>query len=275
MNIALCFCVGKNAQPYLYKIFRNIELLKNSNKNNNIYCVFVYDRCDKNESILKEYQNKNENVIIKKDKNGVSNYRTVRIADVRNMCLDIVYNELPNIIYHIMIDSDDAVCKEWDIGVINNYLNNFDNDDWDCISFNSNNYYDMWALLFEDFKWHCHGFGTKSKTIISIMCNELKNKLNNSISNSIEVISAFNGFCIYKTDRFKGYYYCGLLSNLELLVTENEKNKIKQIFKEKYNMDVECKGSIFNYQVCEHIFYNFSAFNDGRKIKISKFLLLK
>ena len=53
------------------------------------------------------YKNMNKNnVIIKKIINDASQ-RTVRIAKARNECLNIVYNELKDISFHIMIDSHD------------------------------------------------------------------------------------------------------------------------------------------------------------------------
>lgn len=268
MNIALCFCV-KNCGMYLPCIFKNIELLKTLNFN--IFCIFVYDKCsDNSEKLLNDYKNKNkESVIIERIKNE-SQKRTVRIAKARNVCLDIVYNKLNNISFHIMIDSDNVGTSKWNIDIINKYLNNFDGDNWDCISFNKKSgYYDIWALLYDDFKHHCWGFRPECWEVVDLMKKNITEKLQNSKSNSIEVMSAFNGFGIYKTERFKGFYYDGLYGNFKGLVTDIERNKTLEELK-KFNLNRTCNTED-NYEHCEHLFYNVSAFKKGRIIKISKF----
>ena len=269
MNIALCFCV-RNCGKYLSDIFKNIELLKTLNIN--IFCIFIYDNCsDNSEELLINYKNKNNNSVIIKEIINNSPLRTVRIAKARNHCLKIIYNELKNISFHIMIDSDDIGAPKWNIDIINKYLNNFDNDNWDCISFNKNEYYDIWALLYDDFKHHCWGFGKYSKSVVNAIKADITKKLQDCKSNSLEVMSAFNGFAIYKTERFKGFYYDGLYTNFKNLVTDSERNKTVEVLKNKFNLDVKC-NEIFP-EHCEHLFYHLSAFKKGRIIKISKFII--
>tara|TARA_B100000768_G_C11261283_1_gene368889 strand:- start:741 stop:1574 length:834 start_codon:yes stop_codon:yes gene_type:complete len=270
-NIALCFCV-RNCQRFLPYIFKNIDNLKSLNFN--FYCVFIIDNCiDNSFQLLNLYKNYNKNIIIKNIHNH-SKLRTLRIAKARNECLNIVYNQLPDILYHFMIDSDNVNISKWNIDIINNYLNNFDNDDWDCISFNRNNYYDIWALLFDNFRHHCWGFGKDSRKVILALQKIIKKKLDNSKSNSIEVISAFNGFCIYKTERFKDFFYDGLYKNFKNLVTDDERNNTIQELKKvilDVDIDENYENNPVNPQCCEHLFYHLSAFKKGRKIKISKF----
>ena len=78
------------------------------------------------------------------------------------------------------------------------------------VYFLQDNNYDIWALLFDDYRHNCWGFYDKSPIVVNIMTNVIVDKLKNLKSNSLEVLSAFNGFGIYKTDRFKGFYYDGL-----------------------------------------------------------------
>ena len=268
MNIALCFCV-RNCEHYLPFIFENIELIKSLNFT--VFSVFVYDNCNDNSKyILDEYESKNNDKVIVRNIINESQNRTERIANARNTCLEIVYTELNNILFHIMIDCDDVCASKWDIDVINKYLNNFDNDDWDCISFNRNDYYDIWALFFDDFRHHCWGFGNVSSTAGRIMREVIVDKIKNCETNSLEVISAFNGFCIYKTDKFEGFRYDGLYCNIKELITEEERINTIQEFK-KYNLDVKI---VEITQCCEHLFYHLSAFRKGRKIKISKFKVI-
>jgi len=270
MNIALCFCV-RNCEQYLKEIFINIDHLKTLNIN--VFSIFVYDNCNDNtKSILENYQINTDNVIIRNITNN-NNLRTVRIANARNECLKIVYNELTNIKYHIMIDCDDVCTPRWDINIIDKYLNNFDNDNWDCISFNLNNYYDIWALLVDDFKHHCWGFAENSSKVVKIMRAYINDKLANCKTNSIEVMSAFNGFCIYKTDRFKGFHYDGSYSSFDPLITDVERANVENWFKDVCDLNVKCDKN--RQECCEHLFFHLNAFKQGRKIKISKFNVIQ
>lgn len=268
MNIALCFCV-RNCAKYLPSIFRNIELLKKLNFK--IFCVFVYDNCsDNSEQILLKYKNNNDNIIIKNIIN-ISLLRTERIAKARNVCLNIVYNELKDIRFHFMIDADDVCFGEWNIDIINKYLNRFDDEKWDCVSFNKHDYYDIWALLYDDFKNHCWGFGEKSSKITNSMKEDIIKKLKFCESEELNVYSAFNGFAIYKTERFKGFYYDGLYKNFKKLITDNERIKTIEAIKNIFNLDAKIYET---YECCEHLFYHLTAFKEGRTIIISKYIII-
>ena len=270
MNIALCFCV-RNCEPYLKKIFSNIDSMRKLSFN--IYCVFIYDNCSDNSSVLlKEYEKTNKNIIVKEIENK-SPTRTVRISKARNTCLNIIYNYIKNIDYHIMIDCDDVCCNPWNLNLLNYILNNVDNDDWDCISFNRNEYYDIWALMFDNFIHNSWGYGINSRTVMNIMKNEINNKLLNSKTNSIEVMSAFNGFCIYKTEKFKNIRYEGLYGNIRPLISNDDLFKTVNYLKTTYNLSVKLDINNYN-QCCEHLYYNLSAHKKGCKIKISKFIMV-
>lgn len=267
MNIALCFCV-RNCEPFLQDIFSNIKLVKTLNVN--VYSIFVYDNCsDNSQAILEEYQKNDDNVIVR-DIINTSEYRTERIAKARNECLSIVYNELNDISFHIMIDCDDRCTPKWNIDVINNYLNNFDHDNWDCISFNRDDYYDIWALLLDDFRQHCCGYSDICNVVI-LMRRYIKHKLYVSQSNSIDVLSAFNGFCIYKTEKFKGLCYNGLYSFFKPLISEEERLNTIEACK-KYGLNVTIDDTWI--ECCEHLFYHLSALKKGLKNKVSKFIVM-
>lgn len=270
MNIALCFCV-RNCEKHLPSIFKNIESLKTLNIN--VFSIFVFDNCsDNSEKLLRDYHAENMNHVILKGLTNKIPYRTGRVANARNACLDIVYNQLNDISFHIMIDCDEVNTPEWNIDIINKYFHNFDDDDWDCISFNRTGYYDIWALLYDDFRYHCWGFGVNSRNVTEIMKTQIENKLNTCDTNSIDVISGFCGFCIYKTDRFKDFYYDGTCQNFNRLLLQEDVSQTIQAFK-KYNLDVQL-FDCFGIECCEHLFYHLSAFRKGRKIKISKFIIV-
>jgi hypothetical protein len=277
MNIALCFCI-KNCGKYLNRIFENINSVKGLD-GINVYAVFVYDKCtDNSVSLLNNYKDLNPSNTIVKQIDNPSPARTVRIAKARNACLDVVYTELKDIKYHIMIDADDVCAKNWNVKLLNDYLHNFDNDDWDTISFNRDNYYDIWALLFDNFRHHCWGFQrNQGSNIVRTMKTLISKKLSSCKSNSLEVLSAFNGFAIYNTLRFKGFTYDGSIKNALPLFTEQERLDTEAEFK-KLGVAAKCNNnpSISSHsflkpeECCEHIYYHVTAHQAGRKIKISK-----
>ena len=174
--------------------------------------------------------------------------------------------------FHIMIDSDDVCSGKWNIEIIDKYLNNFDDDDWDCISFNKKAYYDIWALLYDDFKQHCFGYD-KFHDVVRLMGEDVTKKLKECSSNSIEVWSGFNGFAIYKTERFRGFYYDGLYENFKRLVSDEEIKSSVQAVRDKFKLDVTLQN-VFGRECCEHLFYHISASKKGRKIKISKLIVV-
>jgi len=279
INIACCLCV-RNCEKFLTNIFKNIDLLKN---NYNLYTIIVYDNCkDNSEKIIKEYQTKNvDKVYISKIEN-TSTYRTVRIAKARNECLNILYNQIKDIDFHIMLDADNVNTNTWNMDIINKYLNNFDNDNWDAISFNRKNYYDIWALLYDDFKHHCWGYKEKenpnkvSNKVTQYMKDDIANKLNKlkiSSQNSMQCFSAFNGFSIYKTQKFKDILYDGIYKNIKSLITDNERLQTLNFIKNKINNNnIYIDEKLTPH--CEHIFYHLSAIKKNNcVIKISKFCL--
>ena len=275
MNIALCFTV-RNCGKYLPDIFKNIELVKTLNVN--VFCIFIYDNCsDNSASLLIEYKNKNKNVIVKMIEN-TSLRRVTRIAKARNVCLDILYNTLEDISFHMMIDSDDKGASEWNIDTIDKYLHNFDNDDWDCISFNRKGFYDIWALLYEDIKHHCWGYESQSQKVVDYMRNDITKKLSNLDDHTLfTCLSAFNGFGIYKTPLFKNIAYDGEYKNIKTFISDKDINDSVEHLKKHNILDSDTASSTFagfGEEHCEHLFYHLSAIKEkNARIRISKFIL--
>jgi hypothetical protein len=274
INLAFCLCV-RNCEKHLTNIFKNIDLF---NDKYNLFTIIVYDNCkDNSENLIKEYQTKNANNVYISNIENTSKYRTVRIAKARNECLDIIYNKIKNIDLHIMLDADNVNDKAWNIDIINKYLNNFDNDNWDAISFNRNNYYDLWALLYDDFKHHCWGYKEKENSIkvLSYMKTEITDKLNNlkkTSNNSIRCLSAFNGFSIYKTPKFKDILYDGIYENFKSLISDKEREQTLNFVRTKIDKNLMIDESKIEH--CEHLFYHLSAIKKNNcVIKISKFCI--
>ena len=278
-HIALCFCV-RDCAPYLPSVFANIDDLRKSIPDVRLTCIFVYDNCtDGSEAMLMDYQGRHPDVIVETIPNP-SPLRTVRIAKARNACLDNL-DRLGSVEYHAMIDCDDKGAGLWDIEVIRKALS--DSDDWDCLTFDRNVYYDIWALLFDGFTQHSWGFQRAKhpgnmlvhrvdNRVNTLMQTEIRRKLNESPTHTVEVVSAFNGFAIYKTPRFQGLRYDGHASNFNQLYTDASRRLLEKGLLCRYGLGTRCvsDGVGGNGEACEHLFYHVNAHRHGRKIKISK-----
>lgn len=293
MKLAICMCC-RNVEETLPHIFKNILSLEKYSP----AVVIVYDNCeDDTERVIKTFLNsyKFDKYLIHLENNN-SILRTERIANARNACLNVVNNS--DIDFHIMIDCDEINIKPWNINLIDYYLNN---ESWDSISFNGDNstlkgegYYDKWALLIDNLKWHVWGYGEASRYLISFVGKYITSKLEDSINEEIECHSAFNGFAIYRTKKFKDFVYIGKISQYpkNFFKKEDINKSISFIlglpgFKDE-GIDVRVHyplnsgknvSSIFKTQnivkilpdeICEHIYYHLCAKKSGLNIKICK-----
>ena len=277
-RVACCLCV-RNCRRYLPKIFNNLERL--SSKFNNCWFIFVYDNCtDSSGEMLKNWQSKIGDKVIIKEIENKSNCRTTRIAKARNACLDIVYNRLTDIDFHIMIDADNVNISPWKIANITKYL---DNDDWDSLSFNRNRYYDIWALLYGNIRHHCWGYNGMGncQQIVGIMANDIKKRLSKMKEGELfNCYSAFNGFAIYKTQRFKDIRYDGTWKSFKEITNINWRNETLNLFKKILrNPSLQTiEGSIHHNkwgEYCEHLYYHVSAIQKNNvRIRIAKDMII-
>jgi hypothetical protein len=253
MNCSICGTV-KNCGLYLHKVFKNINKIGSLFDDYKI--IIYYDESSDNTlKILTEYQKVNPKLFIYINKEPLSKYRTFRIAKGRNMCLNFIRKNQIEFPYFIMMDFDDVNSKEVNIEPIKKVLNR---DDWDSVSFNKPVYYDSWALSINPYYLSCANIGEEAG---STMSNYISNILNNSKKDDlIECASAFNGFAIYRTDKFLNCYYYGRL-NLSLL----PKGLIKQnidLFKGKFDFS--------KVEDCEHRYFHLMAINKNQaRIRIS------
>ena len=261
-NIAFCLTL-KNVDIYLPYIINNLEKLAHYIEN--VFIIFIYDNNDdKSIEILNEYKIKSNNIIILRKIINNDKLRTHRLENARNEYLNIIYNELKNIDYHIVIDSDDINVNEWNIELI---LKQFENPIWDILSFNRKKYYDIWALLYDNFQYPCWGYGDNCGEVINFIENDISNKLENLDDDLMECYSSFNGFSIYKTEKLKNIRYSGKWIDVkDMIYTLNIENTIKFLQKNINNsIKVYEEGQINNNntidknEICEHIYYNLKA----------------
>jgi hypothetical protein len=171
-----------------------------------------------------------------------------------------------------MMDCDEVNCKEVNTDILKKYL--YQNN-WDGLSFNTDpKYYDIWGLSIYPFCFSYNHFENNVKyyNIIQNWIDELLKKAS-SENKLLECISSFNGFSIYKTNKFLNTYYDGRI-RLDLIPKTNleahkkvtrSKLVYKQYFKPDGKINVDGR-----YEDCEHRAFHIQAIQkSGARILIS------
>ena len=262
-DCVICLPV-KNCAQFLPKIFNNIKKMEQIF--NKFAIIFGYDYSYDNSleflTNFKNFSRMDVNIIVN---NITLKKRTWRIANIRNKMLNMVRNKYKDFEYFIMMDSDGECHFDINIKPIIKYLKR---KDWDCLTFNRHFYYDAWALQYEPFIHNCYGFGIETQKIPSIMMRDIKNKLSKLKDGELfECYSAFNGFAIYRKNKFINIEYNGTIpkyfpndkiQNLIILLKEQYK---------LYNIYINEKQD----ENCEHIGFHINAIrNNNAKIRIAK-----
>jgi len=243
----ICGCV-KNCEKHLDKVFDNIKKIQSIFDKTKIIISFDVSQ---DFTLLKLTRLKNIfdiDIIINKD--NLSSIRTVNIERARNKIINKIYNEYTDYEYFIMIDMDDVSAKPINVEVLKEALDK--NIFWDGLFFNNENYYDFWALNFKDFQYSCW-HSSDVKKLINIMNEEFKKECINK--EFIECQSAFGGFGIYKTEKFKNCFYRSLI-DLSLFNIKNIKN-VYNYHKINYIINPE----IYD---CEHRYFHLNAIKNNK-----------
>jgi hypothetical protein len=256
MNCCICGTV-RNCDIYLDKIFQNMELIGSLFENYII--ILYYDHSDDNTLIkLKNYKEMNKKLTFYVNKSPLLPYRTHRLALGRNYCIDYIKKNYPNYPYFIMMDCDDRCALNINI---NNLKKHLYEDTWDALTFqHPSGYYDTWALSKRPFVVSCHNFKDPfkgEKLITTLINNTPKDKL-------IPCFSAFNGFCIYRTQKFINCHYDGRF-RLDYIPNELIRENIK------YAGPINLSQ---NKEDCEHRCFHFEAvLKNNARIRISPLCL--
>jgi len=263
MNCCICGPV-KNCGPYLNKILENMAKLGSLFDDYTI--IIYYDKSNDNTlQILKEYQTKNPKMRFFINKNIMSPFRTHNIAIARNFCLKFIRENQKQFPFFIMMDCDDVNCKEVNIETLRKYLKR---EDWDGLSFNTTpKYYDIWGLSIYPYCFSYNHFNNnyKQHNIIKEYVTALLNKL--PPGGLLPCISSFNGFSIYRTNKFLNTYYDGRIRK-DLIPPKNMQahmaiTRSNLVYKKYPTVDGR-------YEDCEHRAFHIQANqNSGAKIMIS------
>lgn len=253
MKCCICGTV-RDCGIYLKNILSIME--KIGSLFNEYKIILYYDTSkDNTKEILEKYSNNNKNMEYINNTSPLLEYRTHRIAKGRNACLAKMRNKYNDYKYFIMMDCDDRCNYNINLNILKCYLNR---NDWDALSFQHpcGFYYDTWALSKRPYVLSCHHFkdpGLGGRYITKLLSKTPKNKL-------IRCFSAFNGFSIYRSNKFKECWYDGHF-RLDYvprhLINENIAYAGNIIFTNPSNSNVTIKQR--KNEDCEHRFFHFSA----------------
>ena len=261
INSNCCICgTVKNCGPYLEKVLQNIENIGNLFTNYKI--IIAYDESSDNSlQILTNYKhNNNENFILHIGTEPLTSYRVQNIARARNKCLDILKKNFPHFEYFIMIDCDEACSNPINLENLLYYI--LHNDDWDGLTFNKNPYYDLWALSKYPYVFSCFHF--KDWKAWGRYIEQILEKT--PPKTLIPCLSAFNGFGIYKTNKFVNCFY-DPKPRLDLL----PKHLIDENIRISGPIFLQGKAAIID---CEHRSFHLMAIhNNNARIRIAPEIL--
>lgn len=275
MKVCICGTV-KNVGKYLNNIFLNIEKIANLFEE---YIIILYydNSIDNTLEILKNYKILNPTkLLFFVNKKKLFKSRIHNISRGRNFCLNIIRQKFSNYEYFIMMDCDDVCSGNINLGVLKSNLQEEKINKWDALSFNRNNYYDIWALSIRPYVVSMRHFH-KMEKVESIMKAYVK-KLLDCIThdNLLSCYSAFNGFSIYKSTIFLKCYYD---PKLRLDLIPRNMIKINQYFLKdnlKLNNKTICESEDSIYEDCEHRSFHLQAVKKfNAKICISPNILFE
>ena len=254
MNCCICG-PAKNCGLYINKVLENIE--KIGNIFDNYIIIIYYDKSDDDTlKLLKQYKHKNSKLELFVNRSPILPFRTHNIAKARNFIMQRIKQKYSNFPYFIMMDLDDRCALDINIDIIKN---NLKRTDWDAVSFDhpSEGYYDFWALSIRPYVISCHHFHNKLLGL-----NKIINLINNSDKDSlIPCWSAFNGFAIYRTEKFIDCYYDGTFRNDYIP---------KQLLIENIKFAGPIDQTVQKNEDCEHRHFHFQAIlKNNARIRIS------
>jgi len=269
-NIECCICGPvKNCGPYLDKVLDNIEKIGSLFKDYKIL-IFYDESNDDSLNKLINYQKKNNKLKLFINKKVNSTFRTHNIAYARNHCLNYIKKKFNKFQYFIMMDFDEVNCKNVNTEILSKY---FARDDWDALSFNTSpKYYDIWALSIKPYCFSYNHFEQNQYNNYHIIQDYIMKKLQELPQGELlKCISSFNGFSIYRSEKFINSYYDGRLRFDIMPATCIKKHALVA----RSNIILYDYGHVKGkYEDCEHrSFHAMAITNSDAKIRISPEIL--
>ena len=266
----------KDFEPYIENIFKNIDRIITLFENYKI--VLTYDSID--ESVLKRLYEKQKQYSIElifiEENLAITDPALIthRIANARNGILKYIRGQDPKcqFPYFIMMDMDNVSINPIDTKVLQYYL--YDNIEWDALSFNRPDYYDIWALSIEPFFLSCWHFPNWN-WLIPFMKDYITTRLSKmSESELLPCSSAFNGFGLYRTAIFINSHYDGSIKKTIDMFSKEQIEYCEKAARCQFTIDTTYHPIIHPSTDCEHRAFHLSAIKEkDARIRISPRML--
>lgn len=255
----------RNCGPHLDKVFENIERI--TSLFDDYHIIMSADNSNDNTlEILMEKQKRHtkEKMDVLINTNPLSNIRVENISNARNKYIDrmieinTLLDDSQRFNYFIVLDCDDVCSYPMNETVLKPYLSR---TDWDALSFNRAKYYDFWALSIEPYVYSCWHWNNPRK-VIDDMRDYLKQRITELKEGELlPCSSAFDGFAIYRLNKFID---CRYNWNLD----------ISLFSKEHIEKNISSVGSFplvnNRFGDCEHRRFHFEAIRkNNAQIRIS------
>lgn len=198
-----CFILGcaYNCGKYIDAVFSNIRKLGGLFSEYKV--AIAYDPSP--DDTLSKLLRQNVDKIIYCNNSHIPE-RTHRIANARNELIKWVrQNYGREWKYMIMLDCDDVCSGELNLDVVSEALSK--EELWESVSFNRDDYYDIWALSFDPYAFSCWHwkFGRAYVDYVKGIITQKLAAMNQD--EYMECYSAFNGLALYKTAVFMDCTY--------------------------------------------------------------------
>jgi hypothetical protein len=267
MKCCICGAV-RNVGGFLDKIFSNME--KIGSLFDEYVIILYYDESHDNTlEKLKEHQIINPKIKFYVNKTIISNFRTQRIANARNGCLQMIRANYSDYEMFIMMDCDNVCEGNINLDVLKKNLHK---NGWDALSFNRSDYYDIWALSIRPYIFSYRHHKNENK-----VCNEMKKYVTDLLSKLpenglLQCASAFNGFSIYRTNKFLNCNYDGRV-RIDLIPKNYIYNNVL-INGQKIEFKTYAGTEQSFYEDCEHRAFHLEAIHkNNARIRISPEIL--
>ena len=253
----ICGCTY-NVEPYLDKVLQNIQMLCECF--DDYYIIFSYDDSEDNTLLLlKKFARNHPNKIkIVQGNKYLGNIRTQNIANARNKILDTIKKlDLDDFDYFIMMDMDEVNAGKMNVPVLNTILDTERKNTplpWDSLSFNRVIYYDLWALSIDPYSFSCNHYNNVRK-VKHLMVQHVKEAMGQALLQDpkyglVSCISAFNGFAIYRKNKFINIKYEW---NVHKTLTIYPKSRVDQMSRAVFEQPIN------RHDDCEHRYFHIRA----------------
>lgn len=255
----ICGC-AKDVGSYLDDVFNNIGFI--GELFDDFHIIVYYDESDDNTLVTLNEWNTfyKEQMTLLIGKVPLTNIRTQNIANARNHILTKI-KEFNNddFQYFIMMDMDEVCSSKFNKNALDTYLQYERTNNplsWDALSFNRIIYYDLWALSIDPYGFSCNHYENTHK-VKNQMIHYLKQELGRVVLKNpncglLPCISAFNGFAIYRKNKFINVKYEWNIHKTLIIYPRDKISKMSRtVFQQPISRHDDCEHRYFHIRASQ------------------------